>query len=467
MRNDTASAQHISVSRAGLNPPTPQQDNYLMAQEEIGKEAPALINAVRDSLLSLIHDPYPYVPNPESCKKRASVSLIIRVRPHYEHWPSSCVAQADSSSSDAFLHQFFDQSWVQHGDPEVVFIKRAARVGDRWTSHVALPGGKRDAEDADDKAVAIRETSEEIGLDLTTKDAFFVGNLPERVVSTSWGKVPIMVLCPFVFLWTKPDLPPFKLQPTEVASTHWVPLRILLSPSSRSYEYVDVSDRFARRGGAVLKAIIRSILGKMQFSAIKLTPSESLYCSSTAEFFSPPEENKEAESQLSITSKLYNWYLGDHAGSAEKTRPLMLWGLTLGILADFLDQLPPYNAVQLWAYPTFTSVDVRWIINALTFSLKKRNQMRLQGNQTAVDDSTEAVATGDNPWFIGGLSDGMKPLKKNTNSNKSYAVGVMLEGYYDMARRGVWIAASLRFLATIILGYQIVRRYRRWANRHL
>jgi 8-oxo-dGTP pyrophosphatase MutT (NUDIX family) len=72
----------------------------------------------------------------------------------------------------------------------VIFIKRAARVGDRWTSHVALPGGKRDPEDEDDRAVAIRETVEEIGLDLNSPDAFFVGNLPERVVSTSWGKVP-------------------------------------------------------------------------------------------------------------------------------------------------------------------------------------------------------------------------------------------------------------------------------------
>ncbi|CZR53849.1 related to peroxisomal NUDIX hydrolase [Phialocephala subalpina] len=433
-----------------------------MPQEEIKGEGSALINAVRDSLLGLIQSPYPYVPNPDTCKKRASVALVLRVRPHYDHWPSTCIAQADSVSPEAFIQQFFEQEWVQHGDPEVVFIKRAARVGDRWTSHVALPGGKRDPEDEDDKAVAIRETSEEIGLDLTTEDTFFVGNLPERVVSTSWGKVPLMVLCPFVFIWTKPDLPPLKLQPTEVASTHWVPLRILLSPSSRTYEYVDVSDRFARRGGAVVKSIIRSILGKMRFSAIRLIPSESLFCSSTAEFFSPPEDKKEAESRKSIISKLYNWYLGDHAGSADKARPLLLWGLTLGILADFLDQLPPYNAVQLWAYPTFTSIDVRWIINALTISLKRRNMGRLQGNQTAVDNETEAVATGDNPWFIGGLSNGMPHPKRGPNANKSkdYAVGVMLEGYYDMARRGVWMAASMRLLATIVLGYQIIKRFR-------
>ena len=79
---------------------------------------------------------------------------------------------------------------MQNGDPEAVFIKRASRVGDRWTGHIALPGGRRDPEDADDRAAAIRETSEEIGLDLTPNNCIYVGNLPERVVTTSWGAVP-------------------------------------------------------------------------------------------------------------------------------------------------------------------------------------------------------------------------------------------------------------------------------------
>lgn len=431
---------------------------------------------------------------------------------------------------------------MQNGDPEVVFIKRAAREGDRWTSHVALPGGKRDAEDESDRDVAVRETMEEIGLDLTSENAFYVGNLPERVVSTSWvrdlflaitsisqhhlrekdnnmwfgrgklsasefssffrlvkgrrspwdldkysilvqlrsfrqfrniisryaatnskqGKVPIMVLCPYVFLWIQPELPPLKLSPGEVASTHWVPLRVLLSPSSRTHEHVDVSDRFARQGGVVVKTALRSILGLMQFSAIKLVPSESLYCTSTAEFFSPPEAGPQAG--LSIKDRLYRWYRGDHAGSSDSTRPLLLWGLTLGMLADFLDQLPPHNSVQLWSYPTFTSLDVRWIINILTFSLKRRNRALLQQgaiqNQTAVDTDTEAVATGDNPWFIGGLSNGMKQWGKGSNATKSYAVGIMLDGYYDRARAGVWLAVAGRTIATITLGLYIMRRYK-------
>lgn len=156
-------------------------------------EAPAgLTSALHNTLTHLSQNPYPHVPNPESCKRRASVALILRIRPHYNHYPSwSDVATLNpSQSASDQLEIFFAQPWVQRGDPEVVFIKRAAREGDRWTSHVALPGGKRDPEDADDKATAIRETVEEIGLDLMAREALFVGNLPERVVSTSWGKVP-------------------------------------------------------------------------------------------------------------------------------------------------------------------------------------------------------------------------------------------------------------------------------------
>ena len=277
-----------------------------------------------------------------------------------------------------------------------------------------------------------------------------------------------MVLCPFVFLYAHPSVPPLTLQPSEVASTHWVPLRVLLSPSVRTYEYVDVSDRFARQGGVVAKTMIRSVLGKMRFSAVRLIPSESLYCSTTAEFFSPPEMLNQKKSNRSLTNHLYKWYLGDHAGSSERSRPLLLWGLTLGILADFLDQLPPNNAVKLWSYPTFTSPDTRFIIDILTRRLKHRNKAKLQGsgmeNQTAMDSEAEATAvrSKDNPWFIGGLSKGMKCDDGNEkNSRKEYAVGIMLDGYYDMARRGVWISAAMRLFGTVALILYILRTFRR------
>lgn len=153
----------------------------------------SLIKNVHDALCGLAANPFPSVPNPPNCSKRASVALIIRVRPNFFHWPSSTSPPTRTDPSRSIQQQldtFFSQPWPQEGDPEILFIKRAARSGDRWTSHVALPGGKRDPEDADDRATAMRETMEEVGIDLNNEQALFVGNLPQRVVTTDWGTIP-------------------------------------------------------------------------------------------------------------------------------------------------------------------------------------------------------------------------------------------------------------------------------------
>jgi hypothetical protein len=142
------------------------------------------VRNLHEVLNNLTSHEYPFVAGPDTIKKRASVAVIIRLQPTYDHWPSSETLPARD------LESFFAQDWVQHGDPEVLFIKRAARKGDRWTSHIAFPGGRRDPEDADDRAAAIRETAEEVGIDLSEGNAIAVGNLPQRVVTTHWGKVP-------------------------------------------------------------------------------------------------------------------------------------------------------------------------------------------------------------------------------------------------------------------------------------
>ena len=154
-------------------------------------------NSISSKIKLLVHEVHhlhcPHIPSPPKCKKRASVALIIRVRPTYPHQAVFSQHHYDESPVDLFqrrLDEFFAQPWVEHGDPEILFIKRAARTGDRWTGHVALPGGKRDPADLDDRETSIRETMEEIGLDLNASHCLFVGNLPERIVTTAWEKVP-------------------------------------------------------------------------------------------------------------------------------------------------------------------------------------------------------------------------------------------------------------------------------------
>lgn len=76
---------------------------------------------------------------------------------------------------------------------DVLLIRRAARATDPWSSHMAFPGGFRSASDPDLYATALRETREEVGIDLT-RDAALLGCLPD--VSPASARVSVR---PFVF----------------------------------------------------------------------------------------------------------------------------------------------------------------------------------------------------------------------------------------------------------------------------
>ncbi|KAI9374578.1 NUDIX hydrolase domain-like protein [Aspergillus egyptiacus] len=430
------------------------------------QEPVSLSESLHHVLLDLHRNPYPHVPNPPQCKKRASVALVLRVRPTYNHRPdrSSLPMNDPSASVQQRLDTFFSQTWVQNGDPEALFIKRALRVGDRWNGHVALPGGKRDPDDADDRAAAIREAAEEVGLDLTTDDCIYIGNLPERVVTSSWGSVPLMVLCPYVFLLTGCDSPRLTLQPTEVASTHWVSLDALLSPSLRTVEHVDMTQRLASTGGLMAGLASRAMMGYMQFSAIRLMPTETLQCNINL---------KRSVEAIPVLRKCKSWFTTGH-GSNVQNQPLLLWGLTLGILADFLDMLPPHTAVQLWNYPNFTSPDLRLLVNLLTYRLRKRNIQqvkfgaRRRPSNTAVDGETAALPVVEmddkddrNQVGIGGLGVGRYygPSDKSPDGS-AYAVGIMLRGYYQKIRIALYIFLVWRMAIGSVAAFWLWRYFR-------
>lgn len=81
-------------------------------------------------------------------------------------------------------------------ETEVLLIRRSERPSDPWSGHMALPGGHQDPEDADLTATALRETLEEVGLDLRHHD--YLGALDE-LPATIRGRPVGISITPHVF----------------------------------------------------------------------------------------------------------------------------------------------------------------------------------------------------------------------------------------------------------------------------
>lgn len=106
---------------------------------------------------------------------------------------------------------------------EALFIKRAERAGDPWSGQVAFPGGRREPTDADLLATAIRETHEEVGVELTA--AMLLGALDDLQPRTP--TLPPVIVRPFVF--TVADRPPLVVD-EEVQRAFWLSFRRLAEP---------------------------------------------------------------------------------------------------------------------------------------------------------------------------------------------------------------------------------------------
>jgi 8-oxo-dGTP pyrophosphatase MutT (NUDIX family) len=106
------------------------------------------------------------------------------------------------------------------GGPEVLLIERAMRPGDRWSGQVSLPGGRADPRDADLVETAVRETFEEVGVDLGTHGRQ-LGTLPVRPAMAA-GRRLDLTITPFVYALV--GEPILSLAADEVASAFWFPL---------------------------------------------------------------------------------------------------------------------------------------------------------------------------------------------------------------------------------------------------
>lgn len=110
---------------------------------------------------------------------------------------------------------------------EALFIRRAERPDDPWSGHIALPGGRREPADADRLATAIRETREEVGLELPA--AALLGALDDLHPLTP--RLPPLVIRPYVFGFAR--RPEARLS-EEVAGVMWLPLGELAAAAGKT-----------------------------------------------------------------------------------------------------------------------------------------------------------------------------------------------------------------------------------------
>ena len=105
----------------------------------------------------------------------------------------------------------------------VLLIRRSERLGDPWSGQVGLPGGGFDPGDVDLLGTAVRETREEVGLELA--GAACLGVLDD--VAPRTPVLPPVTVRPFVFCL---DARPSLRLSEEVARAFWIELAHLARP---------------------------------------------------------------------------------------------------------------------------------------------------------------------------------------------------------------------------------------------
>lgn len=126
--------------------------------------------------------------------------------------PSLAEAELDLKPASAVLILLR----LEGGGLEVLLGTRVRREGDPWSGQISFPGGHRHKDDSSLLETALRETREEVNLDLHGH-ADILGHMAPR----SPGNLPEMLVVPFVALTTE------RLEPRpgpEMQETFWAPL---------------------------------------------------------------------------------------------------------------------------------------------------------------------------------------------------------------------------------------------------
>ena len=126
------------------------------------------------------------------------------------------------------------------------FIKRPENPGDSYSGHIAFPGGKMNTADLSAEHTALRETIEEIGVDLN-EAGYLLGRLDDLKPLNPNG--PKFIVTPFVFILNKNiDI---RMNKDEVEDFMWIPFNFLADKNN-------LRIRYKERSGQVIEDYVYS-----------------------------------------------------------------------------------------------------------------------------------------------------------------------------------------------------------------
>lgn len=110
---------------------------------------------------------------------------------------------------------------IDNQDLRILFVRRAKNLADPWSGQIGFPGGKREPEDKNLEQTVIRETKEEVGINLL-QNCHFLGVADAQKTKPR----PDLKVLPFVVLLE--DELPIRLNRRELQAFFWIPVEQLV-----------------------------------------------------------------------------------------------------------------------------------------------------------------------------------------------------------------------------------------------
>jgi 8-oxo-dGTP pyrophosphatase MutT (NUDIX family) len=149
------------------------------------------------------------------------LTFISDLRNHFNVNYSPTFIEASNSNIDSSVSIIIRQINL---DFEILFIKRTTKETDKFSGHMAFPGGVKEKSDFDSLSTAHRETNEEIGLN-SELNCDFLGRFSDyRPVNPEANK---FIVSPFIFFLRNAHVDLVKCK-EEVETLVWIPISFLM-----------------------------------------------------------------------------------------------------------------------------------------------------------------------------------------------------------------------------------------------